>query len=194
MKWVTSTKLFFIFSCATPPKSQVVERETEEREMDRVFSMDEIDQFWSPHHHPVRLGDSDDPASSSSSAATPQPKIMGMNRSSSEWAFQRFLQEASVSAPDRTATTALQSSSSSTHTPQNDDVVEIKGSQDFIGAGVNANQPPPKIAAAGAPPPNISPDSEEYQAFLKSRLELACAAVALTRVSFFSVINFSVFF
>lgn len=149
--------------------------------------MDEIDQFWSPHHHPVRLGESDEPASSSA-VTTAQSKMMGMNRSSSEWAFQRFLQEASATAtattPDRTATTTLQSSSSSTQPLKNDDVVEIKGSHDFIGVGVNANQQPPKIAAAGVPPPNISPDSEEYQAFLKSRLELACAAVALTRVYF----------
>ncbi|CAI9786127.1 unnamed protein product [Fraxinus pennsylvanica] len=39
-------------------------------------------------------------------------------------------------------------------------------------------------AGSGVPPPtNIPADSEEYQVFLKSRLELACAAVALTRAN-----------
>lgn len=166
--------------------------------MDRVFSIDEMDQFWTPHP-PLSIAgadDGDDAASgpSSSAVSSSQSKRVGMNRSSSEWAFQRYLQEASAS--DRTAaatTTTIQSSSSSTHPPQNDDFLEIKGSsQHFAGAGVNANQQQPKMAgpAVGAPPPNISPDSEEYQAFLKSRLELACAAVALTRVS----LSLSLFF
>ncbi|XP_057763683.1 light-inducible protein CPRF2-like [Salvia miltiorrhiza] len=143
--------------------------------MERVFSLDEMDQFWS------RLGGDDDEAASrlsSSAASTAQSKLAaGMNRSASEWAFQRFIQEAS--APDRTT---LQSASSSTH--QTVDVAEIKGGSrhHLIGVGVNANQQQP-AAAAGGPPPNLSPDSEEYQAFLKSRLELACAAVALTRGS-----------
>ncbi|XP_047950892.1 light-inducible protein CPRF2-like [Salvia hispanica] len=152
--------------------------------MERVFSMDEIDHFWSPHPQP-RLGGEDggDEAASrlsSSAASTAESKLAGMNRSASEWAFQRFLQEAS----DRTTTTTIQSSSSSTH--HNEDVAEIKGGSsrhNLIDVGVNANQQQPKTAAAGAPPPNVSPDSEEYQAYLKSRLELACAAVALTRGS-----------
>ncbi|XP_042066608.1 light-inducible protein CPRF2-like [Salvia splendens] len=149
--------------------------------MERVFSMDEIDHFWSPQ---PRLGGEDggDEAASrlsSSAASTAESKLAGMNRSASEWAFQRFLQEAS----DRTTTT-IQSSSSSTH--HNEDVAEIKGGSschNLIDVGVNANQQQPKTAAAAAPPPNVSPDSEEYQAYLKSRLELACAAVALTRGS-----------
>lgn len=36
-------------------------------------------------------------------------------------------------------------------------------------------------------PPNVPVDSEDYQAYLKSRLDLACAAVALTRVAFTSL-------
>ncbi|KAG6423180.1 hypothetical protein SASPL_113568 [Salvia splendens] len=147
--------------------------------------MDEIDHFWSPHPQP-RLGGEDggDEAASrlsSSAASTAESKLAGMNRSASEWAFQRFLQEAS----DRTTTTTtIQSSSSSTH--YSEDVAEIKGGSsrhNLIDVGVNANQQQPKTEAAGAPPPNVSPDSEEYQAYLKSRLELACAAVALTRGS-----------
>lgn len=43
-------------------------------------------------------------------------------------------------------------------------------------------------------PANVPVDSEDYQAYLKSRLDLACAAVALTRVAFtflsFLIFNF----
>lgn len=83
--------------------------------------------------------------------------MMMMNRSSSEWAFERFLQEAQAKT-------------------NASDVVEIKDVQPPI---------PINPAAAAASPPNIPVDSEEYQAFLKTRLDLACAAVALTRVRFF---------
>ncbi|KAL3829870.1 hypothetical protein ACJIZ3_018672 [Penstemon smallii] len=126
--------------------------------MDRVFSVDEIaDHYWSPHLPTARF---DDPPSSS--------KTMGMNRSSSEWAFQLFLQEAA--APDQTPTIPPSSR-------QNDDVLEIKSKSNGCSIRQNGEIP------VGAPPSNIPIDSEEYQAFLKSRLELACAAVALSRAS-----------
>ncbi|PIN26585.1 hypothetical protein CDL12_00652 [Handroanthus impetiginosus] len=154
--------------------------------MDRVFSVDEIaDGFWSPHP-PIGLGDEDENEGAappfSSSAGGPPSKTMGMNRSASEWAFQQFLQEAA--APAHAATTVQSSSSSSRHPAKNDDVVEIKRSHHYSGVGVNGHQQQPHMAApaAGGPPPNIPIDSEDYQAFLKSKLELACAAVALTRV------------
>ncbi|KAL7157795.1 hypothetical protein ABFS83_02G101100 [Erythranthe nasuta] len=155
--------------------------------MDRVFSVDGIaDQFWSPHP-PIRLGDDDEetdqPSSSSAAATTAESKSMRMNRSSSEWAFQRFLQEAVLPDNTSTTTTTQQSSSLSKH-PSQDDVVEIKGNHHFSAVGVNGTQRKLELAAGDPPPPpNIPVDSDEYQAFLKSRLELACAAVALTRGS-----------
>ncbi|XP_073277914.1 light-inducible protein CPRF2-like [Primulina huaijiensis] len=122
--------------------------------MDRVFSVDDIaDHFWSPHPPPISLHDEEHhyhPAAASSSS-----EAMRMNRSPSEWAFQRFLQESA--APDHTAAP----------NPKEDDVVEIKSNKSLD----------------GIPNPNIPVDSEEYQTFLKSRLELACAAVALTRAA-----------
>ncbi|KAL7083864.1 hypothetical protein ACP275_14G188100 [Erythranthe tilingii] len=136
--------------------------------MDRVFSVDEISgQFWSSHAPPppppsFLLHDDADVDKHSSS------KTMGMNRSSSEWAFQRFLQEAAAS-----------SDHINTATVQRDDVVQIEANSNR-----ENDNPPRQIAAAVAgPPPNIPVDSEEYQAFLKSRLELACAAVALSRAT-----------
>ncbi|KAL8528052.1 hypothetical protein ACS0TY_005751 [Phlomoides rotata] len=156
--------------------------------MDRVFSVDDITaQFWSPHP-PIRLEEEEEPSSSSASTIAQSKMTKGMNRSSSEWAFQRFLQEAA--APDRNHPATPQPSSSSTNPTQNDDVVEIKGNRRHSGASVNGNHQQPKMAAAssaaGAPPSNISVDSDEYQAYLKNQLELACAAVALTRAALVS--------
>ncbi|KAF7138906.1 hypothetical protein RHSIM_Rhsim07G0075400 [Rhododendron simsii] len=127
--------------------------------MDRVFSVDDIaDQFWSPPPA-VRLSDEEEMTTTTSSSTSSQAMMM-MNRSSSEWAFQRFLQEAQVKT-------------------NASDVVEIKDVQPPI--PIN---PAAAATAAAAPPPNNIPvDSEEYQAFLKTRLDLACAAVALTRAS-----------
>ncbi|KAK4414226.1 Light-inducible protein CP [Sesamum alatum] len=153
--------------------------------MDRMFQVDEMpDQLWSPHS-PIRLSleeaEADYP-SSSAVTTTAASKTMRMNRSSSEWAFQRFLQE--TAEPDRTTTT-LQSPSSSRHPSQNDDVVEIKGNHHYSLVAANRNQQQPEEAAgvAAGPPPDIPVDSKEYQTYLKSRLQLACAAVALTWAS-----------
>ncbi|CAE6125772.1 unnamed protein product [Arabidopsis arenosa] len=66
-----------------------------------------------------------------------------MNRSASEWAFQRFIQESSAATDDGESTTAC---------------------------GVSVSSPP-----------NVPVDSDEYRAFLKSKLNLACAAVAMKR-------------
>ncbi|XP_059439490.1 light-inducible protein CPRF2 [Corylus avellana] len=145
--------------------------------MDRVFSVDEIsDQFWSP---PLPSGTGQVDESSR------------MNRSPSEWAFQRFFQlEASANA------------ASDASSAKNDGVVEIKDdhdsdnnrTQNAVTTNNNDNNQNNKAAAKAngntttttsfnTPPPNIPIDSEEYQAFLKSKLNLACAAVALTRAS-----------
>ncbi|XP_073150730.1 light-inducible protein CPRF2-like [Henckelia pumila] len=123
--------------------------------MDRVFSVDDIaDHFWSPHPPPTSLHD-EEPHHHHTAAASSSSETMRMNRSHSEWALQRFLQEAA--APDHTAAP----------NPKDDEVIEIKSNKSLD----------------GIPNPNIPVDSEEYQTFLKSRLELACAAVALTRAT-----------
>ncbi|XP_051123570.1 light-inducible protein CPRF2-like isoform X2 [Andrographis paniculata] len=158
--------------------------------MDRVFSVDDIaEPFWSPHAPPIPEEDDDaaaaaeaDHASSSAVSSASAAKMMRMLRSSSEWAFQRFLQEA-VAAENGAAGVQSSASSSTRNTPQNDDVVEIKGSDQSGGAEGTSGQHPPPPAADGAPRHNIPADSEAYQAYLKSRLELACAAVALTRAT-----------
>ncbi|AAF67360.1 Hypothetical protein T32B20.c [Arabidopsis thaliana] len=72
--------------------------------------------------------------------------MTSLNRSASEWAFNRFIQESSAAADDGESTTAC---------------------------GVSVSSPP-----------NVPVDSEEYRAFLKSKLNLACAAVAMKRGTF----------
>lgn len=117
--------------------------------MDRVFSVEEIsDPFWQ---------------SSQSSSNDNNNNNKKMNRSSSEWAFQRFLQEASIS---QNPPSQSLSSSTTTSPSLNEKPVEI-------------NDPPIPNHSLEE---NVPIDSEEYQKILKQRLDLACAAVALSRV------------
>lgn len=73
-----------------------------------------------------------------------------MNRSASEWAFHRFIQESSAAADD----------------------------DDCAGEAAAACG----VSVSGPPSPSVPVDSEEYREFLKSKLNLACAAVAMKRV------------
>ncbi|KAI3725760.1 hypothetical protein L1987_65552 [Smallanthus sonchifolius] len=159
-----------------------VEIERRER-MDRMFSVDDIaGHFWSPSP----AVDQDDSSSSSSASKNKSTPPMMMNRSMSEWQFQCFLQEASAPPP------APRESSSS----RPNDVVEIKDQDELqhknqsINDTVKSNESgrtncgeAPTGGSGIAGPVNVPVDSEEYQAYLKSRLNLACAAVALTRAS-----------
>ncbi|KAH7543244.1 hypothetical protein FEM48_Zijuj02G0164000 [Ziziphus jujuba var. spinosa] len=145
--------------------------------MDRVFSVGEIsDQFWAAQ-----------PATAPA-PTTPEEKSK-MNRSASEWAFQRFLQEASAS-----------DSSPPSASDQND-VVEIKikeqsnptqprnsqQQQQQLHANTTNTKNGSTASFGVGLPPNVPIDSEEYQAFLKTKLNLACAAVALSRGPFIKV-------
>ncbi|XP_047306891.1 light-inducible protein CPRF2-like [Impatiens glandulifera] len=138
--------------------------------MDRVFPVDDMaDHFW-----PAPPAADEEVSSSTTS----------MNRSSSVWAFERFIRECnqntSGSSPPSSsfsATTACGADNSSSAKPQNNaDARDLQP------------QPPSPPPSSSMPsfhstiPPSLQMDSEDYQAFLKSRLNLACAA-ALTRVS-----------
>ncbi|KAF7805204.1 Light-inducible protein CPRF2 [Senna tora] len=116
--------------------------------MDRVFSVDDIsDHFWSP---PIPTHDSS-----------------AMNRSASEWAFQRFIQETSIPSPT--------SRPSSSFPPRPNNNVPLPDKEQPK-QDPSRNVPPPPT-----PTPNVPIDSEENQAFLKNKLNLACAAVAFSR-------------
>lgn len=137
--------------------------------MDRVFSVGDIsDQFWSPPPPPP--------------TAASDPK---MNRSASEWAFERFLQLQEPST--------LSDTSSSKSADNNSDVVEIKDNNihnNNNNTTINNNNPncTSQSQSPATATTSFAPiDSDEYHAFLKSKLNIACAAVALTRAPF--VIN-----
>lgn len=154
--------------------------------MDRVFSVDGIaNQFWPSSARPPQ------PGTSAASASKCSDESSKMNRSESEWAFQRFLQETNVS---ESSSSPPQSSSSNAGADyRNGVVVEANNTQQQnVNAKSGSNTTAPYDAAAtAAAPPNIPVDSEEYQAFLKSKLNLACAAVAMSRVSYLFIYLFS---
>uniref|UniRef100_A0A7N0T3E7 BZIP domain-containing protein n=1 Tax=Kalanchoe fedtschenkoi TaxID=63787 RepID=A0A7N0T3E7_KALFE len=85
-----------------------------------------------------------------------------MNRSSSEWAFQRFLDDVlrPEDSDNRITITSTNTNNSS------DEVVEIADPHRLTGSSSSASAP-------------TNPD--DYHAALKRQLDLACAAVALSR-------------
>ncbi|KAL5988844.1 hypothetical protein ACLOJK_026946, partial [Asimina triloba] len=96
---------------------------------------------------------------------------MTMHRSSSEWAFQRFLQEASMShvqSPPPPPIEVGRLPDDSNHHGEDD------------GSEIDGRTPP----LHAHPPSDPSPDHEDYhREILKQRLDLACAAVAKSRVA-----------
>ncbi|KAK4766703.1 hypothetical protein SAY87_008345 [Trapa incisa] len=141
--------------------------------MDRVFSADEMsDQFWSP-----RL-----------------PKTGGeMNRSESEWNFQRFLQ---AHASPKAKGEASDPPTAGGRGVDND-AFEIKdsrrgcdgesgvirsGTNNAVDSACNNDNNISSSRIVGAT--DIPVNSEEYQAYLKSKLDLACAAVAMSRAAY----------
>ncbi|XP_077245430.1 light-inducible protein CPRF2-like isoform X2 [Tasmannia lanceolata] len=138
--------------------------------MDRVFSVEEISgQFWAVN-----------------SSENEESK---MNRSSSEWAFQRFLQEASVIV-NPSLVSSSSSSSNLGSTLVSSSTTNFLRKEGFSGGDeeevIEIKDPPPPPPPPRPPPPpsrDVPIDSDEYQELLKQRLNLACAAVALTRAS-----------
>ncbi|XP_050917106.1 light-inducible protein CPRF2 isoform X2 [Lathyrus oleraceus] len=85
-----------------------------------------------------------------------------MNRSDSEWAFQQFLQQQEQEAANTSNAKPCSSSSTSTSTSSSNLDLKLK-----INNNNNNNN-------------NIN-DSQDYYAILKTKLDLACAAVAMSR-------------
>ncbi|XP_010038789.2 light-inducible protein CPRF2 isoform X1 [Eucalyptus grandis] len=136
--------------------------------MNSVFPVDEIgDSYWQPPPPP-------------SSAADPAPGAMG--RSQSEWALESFLAQVTCSG-------SISPSASSIAPPPTpgrpgeggvlEDVVEIKKPNGQL-AQLNQPQPPPPPQPQPQlqPQPKVPVNPDDSHAFLKSRLEMACAAVA----------------
>ncbi|XP_023529859.1 light-inducible protein CPRF2-like isoform X2 [Cucurbita pepo subsp. pepo] len=147
------------------------------RSMDRVFSVDGIaDQFLSSPPRAVPT----EPEESSK-----------LNRSASEWSFRRFLQEASVSdsstsPPPPPASPSPDDRSENKESGENaNQILQKQSNRNEICSSSSATSRMEKIKAAESVkigPPCVPSDSGDYQALLKSKLNLACAAVALCRV------------
>lgn len=127
---------------------------------DSTFSADEIgDAFW---------------------AASPDPSP-AMNRSSSEWLFEKFLEEdtasspADVADPDRSVAVAAFF----------DSIVgsNFGSGNGNLGRGADGDVVENKMPASQTPydrPAAVS--AVDYQALLKQKLDMYCAAVAMSRV------------
>ncbi|MBA0686231.1 hypothetical protein Goari_013843 [Gossypium aridum] len=127
--------------------------------MNTVFSVDDFsDSFW---------------------AAPASDDALGMTRSHSEWALERFLEEFSGAgeaisgshAGENVIGPSLMAPKSSVSKVEEGDVVEIKRPN-----SQNHNHPPSDQT------PTVPTASDDYHTILKSKLELECAAVALSRV------------
>ncbi|KAE8668820.1 Detected protein of confused Function [Hibiscus syriacus] len=103
-------------------------------------------------------------------AAPDSNAAAGMSRSHSEWALERFLEEFSGAGETVIGPSSAAPQPSVSKAEEGDAVVEIKNPN-------NQNHNPPP----SDPTPTVSIDSDEFRSILKSKLELECAAVALSR-------------
>ncbi|KAK8639493.1 hypothetical protein V6N13_137870 [Hibiscus sabdariffa] len=126
--------------------------------MNSVFSVDDFsDSFWL------------------ASAA-------GMNRSQSEWALEKFLEEfpgTGVAIPGSRAGENVIGSSLAAPQPSVSKAEKVDGDGGVVEVKqLNNHNPPPYDST-----PMVPIDSDEYFAILKNKLHQACAAVAISRAS-----------
>ncbi|XP_038896196.1 light-inducible protein CPRF2 [Benincasa hispida] len=152
--------------------------------MHTFFSSEDLsdNSFWPPQPAPSSSPPSHSPFRS------PGPSLT-MNRSASEWAFERFLEEVSAlpvnSCPsttsDRVAVSPVDvaspasQSSTSKRDEGDDEIVEIKKAD----CDHDRSQPIP----SSDPSKMVRSSSDRYRVFLKNQLDMACAAVALSRAA-----------
>ncbi|RWW07520.1 hypothetical protein GW17_00029096, partial [Ensete ventricosum] len=127
--------------------------------MERVFSVEEIpDPFWPGTDPPAENGGG------------------GMNRSASEWYFEKFLEV----AEEKVAAAA-----SGLPIPNADSGGGVRedggraGARETTSAKVEGN---PAATVRPSDPPPAGVDPVAYAAMLKQRLDMYCAAVAMSRV------------
>ncbi|XP_022960157.1 light-inducible protein CPRF2-like isoform X1 [Cucurbita moschata] len=151
--------------------------------MHTFFSSEDLldSSFWSSPPPPSSSPPSHSPFRSRDPSLT-------MNRSASEWALERFLEEVSSlpvnSYPSTTSNRVTvspvdvespASQSSTSKRDEDDEIVEIKKAD----CDHDRSQPIPSLD----PSKMVRSDSDRYRVFLKNQLDMACAAVARSRAS-----------
>lgn len=131
--------------------------------MDRVFSAEEVaDFFW---------------------AASPAPSGgASMNRSPSEWFFEKFLEEAAASSAHSTNPILKHTVASNQDAPLSVVGSNFCGAQRDVGR-VGDDEVVQIKAPAGHSDRPAPVDPGNYQALLKQNLDMICAAVAMSRVN-----------
>ncbi|CAH8362919.1 unnamed protein product [Eruca vesicaria subsp. sativa] len=114
----------------------------------------------------------------------PQSPGDGMNRSQSEWALQMLLEEISVPAGSSISSSSATDNVILQSSPQIQSNSSVSRPEEASSDVVVEIQKPPHNGSGNRDPSSRveEMDPNDYQAILKSKLELACAAVAL-RVS-----------
>jgi len=117
-------------------------------------------------------------------------QLSKMNRSESEWAFQRFLQEASAATFDDNTPNSSADKTDVVHINDygynNNNATSKSCDNNYKENAMPLSNGACATAASSSlgAPADIPVESEDYHAFLKSKLNMACAAVALSRVKF----------
>ncbi|CAL9769998.1 unnamed protein product [Musa acuminata subsp. burmannicoides] len=131
--------------------------------MERVFSVEEIpDPFWPGTDLPAANGGG------------------GMNRSASEWYFEKFLEV----AEEKVAAPGLPNLNPNPNPDSGGDVREDggrAGASETTAAKVEGNATTTTVLPSDPPPAGVDPVA--YAAMLKQKLDMYCAAVAMSRGS-----------
>ncbi|KAJ1701215.1 hypothetical protein LUZ63_000994 [Rhynchospora breviuscula] len=140
--------------------------------MDRAFSVDDMETFWPSSAPP--------PPESSASSASGAAAGSAMNRSNSEWFFQKFLEENGMLSPKTVPNPAVPSCSKPNPNPSTSSTANGGVGKSLVGTGGDdvVEIKPPVFEQPTAPI-----DPQKYAEHLKQQLELYCKAVAMSRGS-----------
>lgn len=142
--------------------------------MDRAFSVDDISEtFWTSSSAP--------PAPSSSYSTSGGATASAMNRSPSEWLFQKFLEETAMLSPKAVPNSSVPRNINPNPNPSPSSSANGGVGKSLVGCGGDdvVEIKPPALERQAAS------DPEKYAQHLKQQLEIYCKAVAMSRVGNF---------
>lgn len=142
--------------------------------MDRAFSVDDISEaFWTSSSAP--------PAPSSAYSTSGGASASAMNRSPSEWLFQKFLEETAMLSPKAVPNSSAPRDINPNPNPSTSSSANGGVGNSLVGSGGDdvVEIKPPALERQAAS------DPEKYAQHLKQQLEIYCKAVAMSRVGNF---------